>query len=175
MKSLRFLLIIVLFCTLMGCSSAPNNAQDFTNEDAQNEGNLVVQEDGFDAGYEDGYHCGYEDGFADNDHSEIIHDFEMMIVNLMYDHEYGVVEKLLEYYSEGVESALEHEFGVKDLSAVIEYLDELSNTVIGQCEICSKPVYADEFTFLPDGIECAHGECVHGDSSSGSAKINKDK
>jgi len=151
----------------MGCSSAPQNM--YTEE------YLNGQDDGYDDGYESGYHDGYKDGFADNDHSQKIHDFEMMIINLMYDHEYEVVEKLSEYYPEGVESALEFEFGVKDIPVVIEYLDELSNTVIGQCEICSKPVYADEFAFLPDGIECAHGECVHGDNSSGSAKINKDK
>ena len=45
------------------------------------------------------------------------------IISLVYDHKYDVVETLLHYCPEGVEAALEQEFGVADLKAIVEYLE----------------------------------------------------
>ena len=170
MKKCLLLLILVLLCVLMGCSSSASDADDFESKESYNDG----YDNGYKEGYEEGYDIGYEQSFYDNVIcSEELHDFTMMIVNLMYDYEYEVVEKLLEYYPEGVETALEFEFGVKDITVVIEYLDELSQTVVGQCEFCAEPVYADEIGFLPDGVECAHSECVSREASGELASIKK--
>ena len=72
----------------------------------------------------------------------------------------GQLNKFAEYYPEAIADALEFEFGVRDITTVIDYLQELSETVTGTCEICGELVYADDLAFLPDGIECAHDECV---------------
>lgn len=169
MKKLLLVLIPILICILTGCSSTVSDAYDFEIEEMYNEG----YDEGYDEGYYEGYDIGYEQSFYDNVIcSEEIHDFKMMIINLMYDYEYEVVEKLLEYYPEGVESALEFEFGEKDLAVVIEYLDELSQTVIGQCEVCGEAVCADEF--LLDGDPCVHYKCMYRDNDSESMQIKKD-
>ena len=121
-------------------------------------------ENGVDAGYETGYDEGYYDGY---------HVFQMAIANLMYDHEYEVVKKLAEYYPEDVAAALEFEFGVNNIATVIEFLQARSETVAGTCEICGEIVYEDELGFLPNGIECAHSECVPGDNVDKSYPIKK--
>jgi hypothetical protein len=64
----------------------------------------------------------------------------------------------LEYNREGVEIALEKEFGTKDLSVIIDYIEGLSQTIIGYCEMCGDPVY--EALILPDGVECACRDCI---------------
>lgn len=160
--------VVILLCLLFLCGCSSNIHQvDYSNNDA------------YDVGYEEGYNEGYNDAFEESldtpDYSDEIHSFQTAIADLMYDHEYDTVRKLLEYNRSGVETALENEFGSKDIDAVIDYLTKLSNTVTGTCEICGEPVYADEFAILPEGITCAHSICVSGDNSSEPIRIEKDK
>lgn len=163
MKRIIFLLLlcIVIFC---GCSTNSDNLSNDNNYDA-----------GYNEGYTDGYNDAFEKSLNNTDYSDELHSFQSAISNLMYDHEYDTVKTLMEYNRKGVEYALELEFGSKDINAVIEYLDGLSKTVDGTCEICGEPVYADEFAILPEGITCAHSNCVLGDKSSEPIRIEKDK
>ena len=145
--------VVILLCLLFLCGCSSNIHQvDYSNDDA------------YAVGYEEGYNEGYNDAFEESpdnpDYSDEIHYFQTAIANLMYDHEYEIVKKLMEYNKEGVESALELEFGSRSIETVIEYLDNLSKTVKGTCEICNEPVYADDLAILPEGINCAHGKCV---------------
>ena len=151
----------VCLLVLCGCSSEPSDLN-------------TVGEDSYNKGYQDGYAAAFEESLDTKDYAEEVHSFQTAIAELMYDHEYEVVKKLSEYYPKGVETALEIEFGVKDIAAAIDYLQKLSETVIGNCEFCGNPVYADEFALLPDGIECAHGKCVSDNSIENSYQINKE-
>ena len=81
----------------------------------------------------------------------------------------------MQYDREGVENALENEFGVRDLTEIISYLEELSTTEIGKCEICGEAVYADEFMILPEDIECAHGMCINSANKEEEVRITKGK
>ena len=92
--------------------------------------------------------------------------FQIMIAELMYDKEYEIVKKLIEYYPSGVELALEIEFGVKNINTIIEYIEKASTTVAGMREICNKVVFQDEMGLLPAGISCAHAGCVANNSSN---------
>lgn len=121
--------------------------------------------------YEEGYNDGYVEGCGEDEIPDELRAFYTLVGNLMYDYEYETVVKLLEYYPEGVKTALDFEFGNPDISAVIEYLEERAQTVIGNCGLCGELVYADDIAFLPDGITCAHKECVRGDSGNGSYQI----
>ena len=130
-------------------------------------------------GHDDAYDEGYWDGHDDAEYSlgyhvEELRSLQTAIAELMYAHEYEVVKKLSEYSPRGVGTALEIEFGVEDIDAIIDYLQELSETVIGNCEYCGYPVFADEFAFLPIGIECAHNECITENDSDESYWIKKD-
>lgn len=160
--------VVVLLCLvfLCGCSSNVHQA-DYSNDDAYTVG--------YEEGYNEGYNYAFEESLDNPDYSDEIHSFQSAIADLMYDHEYEIVKKLMEYNNEGVESALELEFGSKDINIVIEHLDKLSETVKGTCEICGEPVHADEFAILQNGIECAHSECISKNSSEDSYKINKEK
>lgn len=159
---MRRVILCALLCLLIcGCSSEPSDLNP-PDENSYNEG------------YQDGYAAALEESLDTKDYAEELRFFQTAIAELMYDHEYEVVKKLSEYYPKGVETALEIEFGVKDIATVIDYLQTLSETVVGNCEICGKPVYADELALLPDGIECAHSECVSKNSGDNSYQINKD-
>ena len=118
----------------------------------------------YDIGYTDGYRDGYEDAFEKSlnnpDCSEELRSFQSAVADLMYDREYDIIKKLMDYNPKGVQTALEIEFGTNNIDAVINYLDELSKTITGTCEICGELVYADDFAILPEGINCAHSECV---------------
>lgn len=169
---MRKTVAIIFACLLLLCGCATNNHQtDYSND--------IAFDSGYEKGYEEGYSEGYNDALEksiDNlDYSEELQDFQSAIADLMYDHDYDTVQTLLSYNRTGVETALNIEFGTHDIDVIIEYLEELSGKVIGNCEICGAVVYADEFAILPDGIECAHAECVSGNDSENSAKINKDK
>lgn len=163
------ILLVATTCAMLltGCS---NNAYQSGYDDGYYDAELEYENDydsgvddgysyGYENGYDDGYYDGCEDGYEEG-YEDGLHVFRVNVAELMYDHEYEVVKKLAEYSPEDVEDALEFEFGVKDIAMVIEYLQTLSETVTGTCEICGELVYADEFAFLPDGIECAHSECV---------------
>ena len=95
--------------------------------------------------------------------------------NLMYNGEYDAVEALRTYHREGIEAALEEEFGTKDMSVIIDYLEALLETVVGNFEICNKPVYADDICILPEGVQCAHYECVNPEAGNKSDRIEKDE
>lgn len=153
------MLCLLILC---GCSFEPSGL------------NTTSDESGYNEGYQEEYDAAFEEGLNMEGYAEKLHSFQTAISELMYDHEYEVVKKLSKYYPEGVEAALEIEFGAKDISTVIDYLQKLSETVTGNCEICEKPVYADEFVLLPNGIECAHSECIGGNSGEKSYRINKD-
>lgn len=146
MKKL-FLCFIVCLLILCGCSSANDLSPD--NYDI-----------GYEEGYEDGYNDALEKSSNNPDYSEELHSFQAAIADLMYDHEYDTVKKLMEYNSNGVKVALEIEFGSSDIDVIIDYIDKLSKTITGTCEICGNPVYADDFAILPEGITCAHSKCV---------------
>ncbi len=156
----------VLICLLILCGCS-NNTNNYESE--------RTYDDGYNAGYQDGFDDAYEEFINESDILVEQDDFQKTVVNLMYDHEYDVVEILLDYCPDAVEAALEDEFGVKEIAPIVDYLEELSNTVSGICEICGEPVCADEFYFPPDGIECAHHECVRGDDGENSYQIDKDK
>lgn len=165
-SSKMMVLFILLFLALCvsGCADASNDDDSFKEERIYLEDQIYELE-------------------AENEHlrdelrwhEEERHYFGMAIANLMYDGEYEAVEALWTYYREGVEDALEEEFGTKDMSVIIAYLEELSETVVGNCEICNKPVYADDTCILPDGVQCAHYECVNPDTGNKSGRIEKDE
>lgn len=116
-----------------------------------------------------------EEKFKADEYAEEIHRFQTAIAELMYDYEYEVVKKLYKYYPNGVEDALEKEFGVKDIDAVMDYIQKRSETEVGICEFCGKTVYADEIVILPEGVECAHKECFSKNDDEKSFRINKVK
>lgn len=169
MKKRIQIVIIAIICVLCGCSSEPEHLNEYEYVESF--------EDRYDKGYEDGYECGYDNGFLEGfneaDCTDELLSYKNIIVSLVYDHEYGVVEKLMDYYPEGVENALEVEFGVNDLTIIIDYLEERSQTIVGVCEICGKMVYADEIAVLPSDIDCAHEECISGDINTSPLRINK--
>lgn len=160
----RIVTCIMICLLLCGCSTNTNNQTSDSDYDA-----------GYEEGYTDGYNDAFEKSLNNSDYSDEIHFFQTAIADLMYDHEYDTVKTLMEYNRKGVESALEIEFGSKDIEAVIDYLDGLSKTITGTCEICGEPVYADEFAILPEDITCAHSSCVSGGKSSEPVRIEKDK
>jgi formylmethanofuran dehydrogenase subunit E len=162
----RIAVVILLYLLfLCGCSSNVYQAE-YSNDDA------------YAVGYEEGYNEGYNDAFKESldnpDYSDEIHSFQTAIAGLMYDHEYDTVRKLLEYNRRGVETALENEFGSNNIDDVIEYLDALSKTITGMCELCGEPVYSDELAILPEGISCAHRKCISNNNSEKSFEIQKD-
>ena len=146
------LLFILCMSLLCGCSSNSNPQTDETNDE------------NYDIGYADGYKDGYADALEESlnapDYSDELRSFQSAIASLMYDNEYDIIEKLMEYNRVGVEKALELEFGSKSIDVIKDYLDELSRTIIGTCELCGEPVYTDEFAILPEGITCAHRKCI---------------
>ena len=73
---------------------------------------------------------------------------------------YGVVKELMKYNQDGVEEALELEFGTADLSAIEKFIQEYYETVAGVCGFCNKTVYMNEVGYIPEGMECAHQKCV---------------
>ena len=130
--------LLICVITLCGCDSQPSEFADFSKVDV------------YGMGYENGYNDGYKDCLGDAEYDIVfsndeLNSFQVAIEELMYDHEYDTVRKFWEYNRSGVETALELGFGSKDIDSIIEYIDELSKTVRGICEICNKPVYADEF------------------------------
>ena len=162
---MKKIIICIIICLLL-CGCSTNHS--YQTNDSDN-----------DTGYEDGYDAGYSDVLEESlnnpDYSDELRSFQSAIADLMYDHEYEIVKKLMEYNKEGVESALELEFGSRSIETVIEYLDNLSKTVKGTCEICNKPVYADDLAILPEGINCAHSKCISVQNDENSIKIRKDK
>lgn len=157
----KFLLAIITIsiCMLCGCSDVQN----------------IIGMDNYEDGYEQGHEDGYNDNYENNDYNEDSYDFQRYIVNLMYDRKYDFVRDLAGEFPEKVDYALEKEFGVTDIDIIIEYLEEGSQTIIGTCEICHEPVYADDMAILPDGIDCAHSSCISGNHNEQPPKINKDK
>ena len=94
-----------------------------------------IQEDSYYIGYENGYDEGYENGYNDAfeksldepSYSEEYRSFNKTIANLMYDGEYETVRTLMSYYPDGVNEALEFEFGVTDINVIIDYLENEYN------------------------------------------------
>ena len=140
--------IILVFAIMCGCSSSASI--DVVNEDTD-----------YDDGYDDGYSAGYEEGCKENGYGEKeLHRFQIAIAELVYDEKYDVVKEILEYNQDGVEAALELEFGTSDLSAIEKFIQEYNETVAGICGICSKTVYLNEVGYTPKGMDCAHRKCV---------------
>lgn len=171
MKKIMLVIVTIALFALCGCSSQQRNMNDVDFED--------TYENGYDEGYEDGYESGYEDGcdiiisdknFTYDSYEDEYHSFQMVIVNLMYDQEYETVEKILDYYSEGVETALENEFGTTDIPTIKEYIDGEARTAVGNCQYCKKSVYANDAVSLANGDDCAHSKCFF---ENNSFKIDK--
>lgn len=175
LKKTILIFVVFFIFTLYGCSSNLSksiNKETYENnyEDGYKTEDKMFSTDAnknsYDSGYTDGYNAGYQQSYIENDCYEDLHSFQVAIAELMYAHEYEVVEKLLDYYPKGVETALEIEFGVKDLSDVINYLEDLSGTVVGNCEICGNPVFADEFAIPSEDLSYAHNKCVLGNKNN---------
>lgn len=157
---------------LFGKEKSSSASASVRYEQGHEQGYEEGYDDGYGDGRFDGYYNGYCDGYNDTSSEESeptlkvsddflgLLSFRSAIAELMYDREYDTVRTLLEYNREGVEIALEKEFGTKDLSVIIDYIEGLSQTIIGYCEICGEPVYEYEITILPDDIECAHRQCI---------------
>ena len=163
MKKAISILMLILLCTLCACSSNHNN----TDTDAY--------DDSYEQGYEDGYNDTHDGNYIENNYNEDAHDLQNFIINLVYDGKYDTVRDLQEEYPEKVNPALENEFGTTDFDIIIDYLDNESKTIIGECEICNNPVYADEIAVLPEGIDCAHHKCISSANNNDPPRINKDK
>lgn len=156
MKIKKYLLIvsviIILLSLVSGC---------YINENIDVIDDDVTYEEGYDAGYDEGYSTGYEEGQNENGQAEEeLHSFKIAIAELMYDKKYGVVKELMKYNQDGVEEALELEFGTADLSAIEKFIQEYYETVAGVCGFCNKTVYMNEVGYIPEGMECAHQKCV---------------
>ncbi len=128
------LCITLCLILLYSCSSTSNSDYAVGYGTGYEEG----YEEGYndcEENYEDDYSFGYEEGYREG-LREMEHYFDELlslqigIAELMYDHEYAVVEKLHEYRPEEVENALEHEFGTKEISEVKEYLEKKAITEI---------------------------------------------
>jgi flagellar biosynthesis/type III secretory pathway protein FliH len=126
------LVIALLFCFV----SYQSQLNDFKERKS------AIYDEGYDAGYDnglsDGHYNGYSEGYDEgydeglrnredyviyNSFHEQYKNFRSAIAGLMYDGEYEAVRILLKYNREDVEDALEYEFGVTDLTVIIDYLE----------------------------------------------------
>lgn len=170
MKSQILTLLIFCVMLLIGCSGNTNQP---TQEDSFDEYEYEQQ---YDKGYRDGYEIGYDT--CRSDYSKDLNELETyqsMIVSLIYDKEFDVLYTLLDYNRTEIESVLENEMGTTDLEEIKAYFTELSQTIIGSCEICGEAVYADESPTFEDDIDCAHFACVHGEPAKSGEVISTKK
>ena len=147
MKKLTIIFLIFVSLLMHGCS-VNSSSQNRTDTES-------IREDGYNAGYEDGYNAGYESCLNDATgakYEDEYQDFKLAIINLMYDYEYDAVRKIHQHYKNGVEAALENEFGTKDIDAIVNYLEsyriEQEKMVVGTCKYCGKTVYNSDAVHL---------------------------
>lgn len=123
MKRIIILLNILVICFLWGCSLDSNA----TNVNIQEDSYYIGYENGYDEGYENGYNDAFEKSLDEPSYSEEYRSFNKTIANLMYDGEYETVRTFMSYYPDGVNEALEFEFGVTDINVIIDYLENEYN------------------------------------------------
>ena len=170
MKKIMLFLLLFLLYTICGCSSKtidPDKYIDNKNYEF---------EQSYEKGYQDGYDEGYLEGYENSkdnipyyDHIEAAHDFEKMVVSLMYDEEPKIVEKIKHFFPKDVETALENEFGTKNIDEAMNLIKAEYYTIVGNCTICKEPIYSKDSK--KDGNNYYHQNCFY--EENGYPRIEK--
>ena len=123
-KAILIFTLALLFFSLVGCADSNASSLDQTVHDLEAQLHwLQLENERLTNDIESLRSDSAENEWRTDGYAEELGSFMRGIADLMYDHEYDVVKTLLDYCPEGVEAALEVEFGVTDINTIIEYIE----------------------------------------------------